>query len=163
MNGTYPLTFQATSNGYSYSAAVSLTVAPLAAFHLDAFFSSLVVLQGGSTSGVFDIVSDDGSTNFSVNMSVTGLPPGTTATFAQNPLPGTTSQQSLTLTATSGAALIQDTTAVIVASRPLDGVRATYTTIGVVSYARTTIRRPSSTILRIISSTRHFVTSSAWT
>jgi hypothetical protein len=120
-SGTYSLTLNATGGSLSASAPASLTVAPLASFHLNASFSGLVVRQGGSTSGVFDIVIDSGSTNFSVNMSVTGLPSEVTAAFTQNPLPATGGQQSVTLTASSDAAPIQNATLVIMASRPVDG------------------------------------------
>ncbi len=126
-DGTYSLTLQATSGSLNSSASTSLVVEPLASFSLTLFFSNLIIRQGGSTSGTFDITdSATGSSNFFVNLSVTGLPAGVTASFQQNPLPGSNSQQSLTLTATSDANLVNNGTAQLVALRTSDGAMVSY-------------------------------------
>ena len=91
------------------------------------FFSSLTLRQGGTTSGIFDITDGaTGSSNFYVNMSVTGLPAGVTASFTQNPLPGANSQQGLTLTASTAATLVNSGTAQLVATRAIDGASVSY-------------------------------------
>ncbi|MBZ5661312.1 MAG: hypothetical protein LAO08_12975 [Acidobacteriia bacterium] len=126
-NGTYSLTFQATAGSLNSSAPASLVVEPLASFSLTLFFSNLTVRQGGSTSGTFDITdSATGSSNFFVNMSVTGLPAGVTATFSQNPLPGANSQQAVTLTANANATPVNSGTAQLVATRAADGAMVSY-------------------------------------
>ena len=126
-NGTYSLTFQAASGNMTFSTQASLVVEPLASFSLTLFFSNLTVRQGGSISGTFDITdSATGSSNFLVNLSVTGLSAGVTASFQQNPLAGTNSQQSLTLNASAGATLDNNGTAHLVAVRTSDGAMVSY-------------------------------------
>jgi len=123
--GTYPLTFQETSGNLTFNQSASLNVQVLATFSLHLFFSDLLVRQNGSVSGTFDITNgSSGSTNFSVNLSVAGLPAGVTATFSENPLPGIASQQSIMLNAASGAALGTNIPAQLIATRVSDGVVA---------------------------------------
>jgi len=124
VDGNYPLTFQATSGSLSSSVPVSLTIEPLASFSFSLFSSSLVVTQGSSVTDIFNMSTGSGSTNYSVNLSVTGLSPGVTATFAQNPLPADVNQSSVTLTATSTAALVQNSAVQLVGIRIFDGVVA---------------------------------------
>jgi len=125
-NGSYTLTFQATSGSLTSSATASLTVQPLASFSLSLFFSSLTVRQGGSVSGTFNITpTDSGSGNFSVSLSVSGLPTGVTASFAQNPQPIGIGQPSVTLMANSAATLVQNITVNLVGTRTSDGATAT--------------------------------------
>ncbi|MFZ1113619.1 MAG: hypothetical protein WAN33_14255 [Candidatus Acidiferrales bacterium] len=109
-DGNYPLTFQATSGSLSSSVPVSLTIEPLASFTFSLSFSSLVVPQGGSVTGIFNMSTGPGANNYSVNLSVGGLSSGVTATFAQNPLPADVNQSSVTFTAASTAALVQNAT-----------------------------------------------------
>jgi len=124
-NGTYTLSFQATSGSLTSSATASLSVQTSASFSLALFFSDLTVRQGGSVTATFNMVPGPGSTNFSVNLSVSGLPPGVTAGFSQNPLPTGVAQPSVTLTAASAAALAQSITVNLVATRTDDGATAT--------------------------------------
>jgi len=126
-DGAYTVAFQATSGTLSSTASVSLNVQSLASFSFNLLFSSLVTTQGGSVSGTFDMSLGSGNTNFSVSLNVTGLSPGLTATFSPNPLPVTTGQPTVTLTATSSAQLIQNATAQLVATRQSDGARASAT------------------------------------
>ena len=123
-NGNYNLSFQATSGNLTSSAPVSLTVEPLAAFGFSLSFSSLVVPEGGSVSGIFNLSTGSGSTNYSVILSVTGLPSGVTATFAQNPLPADVNQSSVTFTAASAATPVQNATMQLVGTRASDGASA---------------------------------------
>ncbi|HEV2617499.1 MAG TPA: IPT/TIG domain-containing protein [Candidatus Acidoferrales bacterium] len=123
-DGTYPLTLQATSGSLSSRVPVSLTIQPLASFSLSLPFSSLVVTQGGSLSGIFNLSTGAGATNYSVTLSATGLPAGVTASFAQNPLPAYVNQSSVIFTATSTAMLDQNVTAQLTATRTSDGAVA---------------------------------------
>lgn len=123
-NGTYPLQFQGNSGTLNSNAPVSLVVEPLASFSFTLTFSSLVVTQGGSVNGIFNLDTGSGSNNFSVNLSVTGLPAGATATFSPNPQPASVGQSSVTLTATSTATLVQNSTVQLVGTRTSDGATA---------------------------------------
>jgi hypothetical protein len=125
VNGTFALTFQATSGSLSSTVPSSLTVEPLASFNLTPLFSQLIVREGGTVSGDFDFTSGaSGSANYSVNLSVTGLPAGVTASFSQNPLPGTNTQQTVTLTAAPNAVLAFNLRVQLVATRESDGAVA---------------------------------------
>jgi hypothetical protein len=124
-NGNYALAFDATSGSLSSSSSVSLVVEPLASFSLTLSSSNLIVRQGASVSGIFQVSLGSGSTNFSLSLSVQGLPSGVTATFTQNPLPATLGQPTLTLTATSTATIVQNAPAELVAARASDGATAT--------------------------------------
>ena len=125
VNGTFAMTFQATSGSLSSTVPASLTVEPLASFKLTLFFSQLIVREGGTVSGVFDFTSGaSGSTNYSVNLSVTGLPAGVAASFSQNPLPGTNTQQTVTLNAAPNAVLAFNLPVQLVATRASDGTVA---------------------------------------
>ncbi len=69
-NGTYVLSFNATSGSLSSNTSASLQIEPLAAFSLSSMASNLIVRQGGSTSAIFDIIdSASGYTNFDVGHS----------------------------------------------------------------------------------------------
>lgn len=123
-NGSYALTFQGTSGSLTSSVPVSLTIEPLASFSFSLSFSSLVVTQGGSVTGIFNMSTGSGSSNYSVNLTLGTLPSGVTATFAQNPLPADVNQSSVTLTATSTAALVQNATVQLIGTRASDGALA---------------------------------------
>ena len=138
VDGNYPLTFQATSGSLSSSVPVSLTIEPLSSFNFSLSFSSLVVPQGGSVTGIFNMSTGSGSNNYSVNLSVGGLSSGVTATFAQNPLPANVNQSSVTLTATSTAALVQNATVQLIGTRISDGAVAS------ANFALTVAPRPGN-------------------
>ena len=127
-NGTYALGFNATSGSLSSNTSASLQIEPLATFSLSSMASNLIVRQGGSTSAIFNITdSASGYTSFDVDLSVSGLSPGVTASFSQNPLPGANSQQSFTLSANPNATLVSNGTGQLVATRRTDGATSSYT------------------------------------
>jgi hypothetical protein len=121
-NGNYTLTFDGTSGSLSASSSTTLTVEPLASFSLTLTFSNLIVRQGGSVSGLFDITVGTGSANFTLDPSVQGLPSGVTATFV--PAQPGIGQSTMTLTATSAATLAQNAPAELVLKRASDGATA---------------------------------------
>lgn len=73
------------------------------------------VLEGTSTPVGLDLSRLNGS-NGDVTFSVTGLPPGMTASFAPNPVGGTATHTTLTLTASSGASTTDYATATVTAT-----------------------------------------------
>lgn len=73
------------------------------------------VLEGTSTPVGLDLTRLNGSTG-DVTFSVTGLPPGMTASFAPNPVGGTDTHTVLTLTAPSGASTTDYATATVTAT-----------------------------------------------
>ncbi|GII65403.1 hypothetical protein Skr01_54880 [Sphaerisporangium krabiense] len=87
--GAYPLTITGTSGSATHSRQVTL-VAATGDFTLAATPATLSAPRGGSASSIVSVALTSGSAP-SISLSATGLPAGTTATFAPNPVtaPGT--------------------------------------------------------------------------
>jgi len=115
--GSFSLTITGTSGTLNHTASVTLVVNPPAApdFSLSATPASATVIQGNSTSYTVNVNPSGGFTG-TVNLSVSGLPSGATASFNPTPVSGsgsstltvrtgnntTTGSFSLTITGTSG-------------------------------------------------------------
>jgi N-acetylmuramoyl-L-alanine amidase len=120
--GTYPLTITGTSSSTSHTAAIALVVnaPPSPDFAVTATPASRTVVRGASASYTISIT-PSGGFSAPVTLSVSGLPTGTSGSFAPNPatessLFSVTSTSSakvgsytLTITATSGS-LVHSTT-----------------------------------------------------
>ncbi|MGC1297401.1 MAG: hypothetical protein WA869_20415, partial [Alloacidobacterium sp.] len=110
--GTYPLTITATSGTLAHTTRVNLAVAD---FSIAATPSSQTVSRGMSTSYTVSVTPSNGFTE-NVGFSISGLPPGATASFAPSSVSGSgsstltvntssstpTGTYTLTITATSG-------------------------------------------------------------
>jgi hypothetical protein len=121
-SGNYTLTFQGTSGTLSHSATLLLAVEPLASFSLSLNPSSLTLRTGSTISTTVIADTGVGSTNYSLQFSVAGLPTGVTANFSPNPAPPLTSV-SLTLTAAPNAPENAGATVTVSATRLLDSVQ----------------------------------------
>jgi hypothetical protein len=116
--GQYTATVTGTSGSLTVSTVLNVTVA-MPSFTISA--NSASVGQGGSTTSYVYVYGQNGF-NGNVNLAVTGLPSGVTASFATNP---TTFSSTLTLTASSTApigqynATITGTSGSVTASTPL--------------------------------------------
>src|SRR5215472_14478290 len=115
--GSFSLTITGTSGTLSHTASVTLVVNPPAApdFSVSATPASATVIQGNSTSYTVNVNASGGFTG-TVNLSVSGLPSGATASFNPTSVSGsgsstltvrtgnntTTGTFSLTITGTSG-------------------------------------------------------------
>jgi uncharacterized membrane protein len=115
--GSFSLTITGTSGTLSHTASVTLVVSPPAApdFSVSATPASATVIQGNSTSYTVNVNASGGFTG-TVNLSVSGLPSGATASFNPTSVSGsgsstltvrtgnntTTGTFSLTITGTSG-------------------------------------------------------------
>jgi hypothetical protein len=120
--GTYPLTVTGTSSSTSHTAAITLVVnaPPTPDFTLTAIPPSRTVVRGASSSYTISIT-PSGGFNAPATLSASGLPTGTSGSFAPNPAGdssvltvSTTSNAklgsyTLTITATSGS-LVHSTT-----------------------------------------------------
>jgi VCBS repeat-containing protein len=100
LGGTYPLTITGTSGTVSHSIAVNLIVAA-PDFTIDATPASLSVTRGSSGNYTVTISAVSGF-NGAVNLSVTGLPSRTTATFTPTSITGS-GTSTLRLTVQSNA------------------------------------------------------------
>lgn len=104
VDGQYSLSFQGTSGNLSASTSATLTIAGFASYDIvNPFPDEATVRFGSSTSVAFPTnITGSGSTNYTLTLSVTGLPPGATGAFVQNPIPPGTSA-TLNITAASNA------------------------------------------------------------
>jgi hypothetical protein len=105
--GTYPIVITGGCGGAKYQAitTVTLTVTAAANFSISASPTSLSVVQGGQgTSTLTTAVS--GGFNSAINLSASGVPTGTTASFSPNPIaaPGNGSS-TLTISVGAGTAV----------------------------------------------------------
>lgn len=108
--GQYRVTVTGTSGSLTASTTFTLTVGT-PSFSLSGL-STLTIGQGAVGNGQFSVVAQNGF-NGNVNMSVSGLPAGVTASFSPNP---TTYSSTLTLTAASSAAVGQYSVTILGAS-----------------------------------------------
>ena len=98
--GTYSLTITATSGRLVHSTAVSLVVLPLPDFTVTATPSSRIVGRGGATR--YNItVTPVGGFNAGVDLSISGLPYGTSASFSRGSVVGSGSSVLIVDTARS--------------------------------------------------------------
>jgi subtilisin family serine protease len=125
--GSYPLTITGTSGALAHSASVTFVVTAPQDFALSVSPSSRTVKRGKSTTYTVSVGSQGGFAG-TVTFSVSGLPPGSTATFSPSSVvaPGdstmkikTTGQTPrgtfvLTVTGTSGALVRQATATLVV-------------------------------------------------
>ena len=123
--GQYPITIKGAYGSQSATASFTLTIAA-PAFTLSS--SSVTVGQGAAATGTVNIYSQNGFTG-SVNLSVSGLPSGVTASFSPNPATSANSS-TLTLTAGSSAPPGQYTLTVTGASGSLTASTTASLTIG---------------------------------
>ncbi|MGA9142548.1 MAG: IPT/TIG domain-containing protein [Candidatus Acidiferrales bacterium] len=98
-----------------------------ASFSVDLNNSELSVSQGGtvSTTAGLSITSQSGSTKYSVEFSVSGLPDGVQAVFATNPLALGQPATLLTFTASSSATPANKISITVTGTRTADGVKET--------------------------------------
>jgi hypothetical protein len=101
--GTYPLTVTGTNSSTSHTAAISLVVnaPPTPDFTLTASPASRTVVRGGSSSYTISIT-PTGGFSAPLTLSASGLPTGTSGSFAPNPATGSSV---LTVRTTSSAKL----------------------------------------------------------
>jgi len=100
IRGPYLLTVTGTSGAQTAAAVIALMVnAP--GFGISALYEATAIWQGSSGANTITVTDYDGFTG-SVNLAVSGLPSGVTASFSPNP---TTGSSVLTLTASDTAAL----------------------------------------------------------
>jgi uncharacterized membrane protein len=123
--GTFAVTVTGASSSLSSKATITLTVKPAGNYTLSTSPSSLRIAQGSrGTSTV--TVNPLGGFNSSVSLSASGLPSGVTAAF--NPR-STTSASTLTLTASSTAALGTFTATITGASGGLSHITTVFLTV----------------------------------
>lgn len=121
--GSFSLSFQGTSGTLQHSLHTTLQVltSQLASFSVVLNNSELSFAQGSGASTIVGLsLTSAGNSNFTVNLSISGLPSGVQATFGSNPIPfgpATT----LNLTASSNAALANYSTVTVTATRTADG------------------------------------------
>jgi hypothetical protein len=111
-NGQFSLSFQGTSGNASSSASATLTIASnFASYDIVNPSPNEVSARLGSTAtAVFptNLTGSSGATNYTLALSVSGLPSGTTATFAQNPIsPGTAATLNIVAAANAAVAMNQ--------------------------------------------------------
>jgi hypothetical protein len=100
--GTYPFTITGTSTGsngtLTHTASATLIVNPAGTFTLSISPTSLTVRRGSS--GTYKVtVTGNGGFNSNVQLSVSGLPGRTSATFSPNPVGGGSGNSTLTIIA----------------------------------------------------------------
>ena len=119
--GNYSITLQATAGNLSHSVTVSLQVESLAGFSIALNVAGPVFLTVGTsfTTNVGTGFSGNGATNYELQLTVSGLPAGVTASFANNPI-SAGGNTGLTISAAANAATSLNTTVTIVATRTLD-------------------------------------------
>ncbi|MGC2111369.1 MAG: hypothetical protein WA655_17775, partial [Candidatus Korobacteraceae bacterium] len=84
--GTYPITVTGNGGGVQQNTTVTLTVTAPPSFTISASPASLSIAQGNQgTSTITTMIS--GGFNSSISLSASGVPSGTTVTFAPNPIP----------------------------------------------------------------------------
>ncbi len=107
-NGQFSVSFQGASGNLSSSASTLLTIANnFASYDIISPFPNEVTARLGSTATAAfptNVTGSSGATNYTLALSVGGLSSGTTATFAQNPIPPGTAA-TLNITAASNAAV----------------------------------------------------------
>ena len=135
--GTYTLTITGASSTLSHSATVTLIVPGPPDFSISASPSSRTVTQGNSTTYTASISALSGFTG-TVNLSVSGLPTGATASFNPTSVAGSgsstltvstatttpTGTYTLTITGTDGS-LSHSTTVTLVVATPDFSISAT--------------------------------------
>lgn len=130
-NGSFNLTVSASSGTLVHSASLTFQVQSqqqgFASFSVVLNNSELSFAQGGSanTTVGLSITSSTGSTNFSVEFSVAGLPNGVQANFNTNPLALGQPATLLTFTASPTASTANYLTVTVVGSRTADGLQET--------------------------------------
>ena len=116
--GTATLTITGTSGSLTHATSLSVTVIAVPTFGLSASPSSLSLAQGTAGTSLISVAASNGFGG-SVNLSVSGLPTGVSATLSANP---TTTSSTLTLTASGSATLGTATVTVTGTSSTLTGV-----------------------------------------
>ena len=79
VTGNYAVSFQAKSGSLSASASMALQVEDLQAFFLSLASQELALDSGSSGSISFSVLNDGGALNYTLNLSVSGLPTGASA------------------------------------------------------------------------------------
>jgi hypothetical protein len=124
--GSSTVTLQASSGSLQHSTnvAVQVQAQQFASFSVTLNGSELSFAQGGTANiGVGLGLSSNGSPNYEVQFSVSGLPSGVQATFSNNPYVATQSGTLLTLAASSSSGLANYATITVTATRTPDGVQ----------------------------------------
>lgn len=122
--GSFSLSFQGTSGNLQHSAPVPLQVltSQLASFNLTITNSELSFSQGGGASTVVELgLTSAGNSNFTVNLSISGLPTGVQGAFRLNPYTFGQPANPLTLTSSANAGPANYSTVTVTATRTADG------------------------------------------
>jgi hypothetical protein len=98
--GSFPLKITGTSGSLTHQATLTLVVQPVGTFTLSPSPTSATAHRGGSGATYTVTIQPSSGFNGSVNLSVSGLPPRTSASFSPNPA---TSTSTLTVTASRRA------------------------------------------------------------
>lgn len=122
VNGSYTLSFQASSNALSASTSASLLVAPPASFSVVPSNNNLTVQYGSSGSMTISFSPGTGATNYTLQLAASGLPNGATAAFSPNPV-APTSSSTATFTVPSSAQNSTSAQITITATRSSDGMQ----------------------------------------
>jgi hypothetical protein len=121
-DGSYTLSFQASSNTLNASTSASLLVAPPASFSVVPSDNNLTVQYGSSTSTTINFSPGAGPTNYTLQLAASGLPSGATASFSPNPV-APTSSSTATFTPPSSAQNSTSAQITITATRSSDGMQ----------------------------------------
>src|SRR5437879_376944 len=119
VTGNYAVSFQAKSGSLSASASMALQVEDLQAFFLSLASQELALDSGSSGSISFSVLNDGGALNYTLNLSVSGLPTGASGSFAKNPIAPTESGK-LTIAASTNAPPSVNSPVIITATRSVD-------------------------------------------
>lgn len=123
--GSFTIALAGSSGNLTHTASLGLQVQllTLASFSITLNNTELSFTQGGSatTTAGISLISA-GNSNFEVQFSVTGLPPGVQASFGQNPLSPNQPATVLTFTATPTSSLANYASITVTGTRTADGV-----------------------------------------
>lgn len=123
--GSYSFMLQGSAESVSHSTQVSLQVSALATFSLNPAQVQSVINPGGAASVDFNGALSAGGSNYTLQLSVSGLPSGVTGSFSQNPIPATAASVSLNLSASNNVSLVQNASATVTATSSADGAQST--------------------------------------
>src|SRR5215472_15657598 len=122
--GTYQVGLSGTSSSIQHSVQVTLQVSGFATFAFSPSHQQYAISPSGSAVIDFSDTVSGANTNYTLQLSVSGLPSGITATFPQNPISPTAPSITLNLSASSGAPIVQNGTVAVTATRTADGVQS---------------------------------------
>jgi hypothetical protein len=121
-DGNYTISLQASSGTLSASASASLSVAPPASFSVVPSKNNLTVQYGSSVSTTISFAPGTGATDYTLQLAVSNLPGGITASFSPNPV-SPNSQSTLAFTAPAEGLPVSNLSVTITATRSTDAAR----------------------------------------